>query len=96
VNGGSSTANQTATNHATANAPNSSTTTQTATPKQTAGSFSCWYGCGGHGQSQNVWQKGKTNQDADADAWAKQYLLNSDVPFALSYGRQPRGKVMTY
>jgi hypothetical protein len=58
--------------------------------------LSCWYGCGGHGQSQNVRQKGKTKQDADADAWAKQYLLNSDVPFALSYGRQPRGQVMTY
>jgi hypothetical protein len=80
VSGGSSSADQTASNKADADASNKSTTDQDATAKQTGGSSSCYSGCGGNGQEQNVIQVGKTKQDADADAKAKQKALNSNAP----------------
>ena len=88
VYGGSSTANQTASNNANATAPNSSTTAQTASPTQSAGSLSCWYGCGAQGQEQNIWQSGKTKQDGRGKAKAKQKLANTNVPFDLSLGKE--------
>jgi hypothetical protein len=89
---GSSTADQTARNKADADASNKSKTDQDATPVQTAGHSKCWSGgCGGKGQEQNVLQKSKTKQNGDADAWAKQKLLNGDVPLAVSHGYKSRG-----
>ena len=86
VYGGSSSAAQTASNNATANAPNTSTTDQTANPSQLAGSLHCWSGCGGNGQEQNVFQIALTKQDADAKALAKQDAVNANTPVAVSGG----------
>jgi hypothetical protein len=84
--GGSSSATQTANNNADATASNTSTTDQTANPKQLAGSIHCWSGCGGNGQEQNVFQIALTKQDADADAFAKQEAVNANTPVAISGG----------
>ena len=86
VYGGSSSATQTASNNATADAPNTSTTDQTANPTQQAGSLHCWSGCGGNGQEQNVFQIALTKQDADAKALAKQDAVNANTPVAVSGG----------
>src|SRR5262249_58672118 len=48
-----------------------------------AGDSSCFSGCGGNGQEQNVAQIGKTKQDADADAAAKQNAENADTPVSI-------------
>jgi hypothetical protein len=84
VVGGSSSATQTANNNADATASNNSSTDQTANPKQTGGSSSCFSGCGGNGQEQNVIQASKTKQDADADAKAKQNAVNANVPVGIA------------
>src|SRR5207244_9831635 len=57
VNGGISSANQTATNKADADASNKSNTDQTANATQTGGTSRCASGCGGNGQEQNVIQR---------------------------------------
>ena len=88
VIGGSSSATQTADNNAVADASNYSKTKQDATPTQIGGSASCWSGCGGNGQEQNVLQLALTKQDADANAWAKQDALNANTPPSIS-GKEP-------
>ena len=85
---GSSSADQTARNSADADASNKSKTDQDATATQTAGKSTCWSGCGGNGQEQNVVQIGETKQDADADASAKQDALNTNAP-SLVIGGDP-------
>jgi hypothetical protein len=80
VLGGSSSANQAASNNATSNASNSSSTSQSAVPTQIGGSSSCFSGCGGNGQEQNVIQIGLTKQHADSDAKAKQNAVNTNAP----------------
>src|SRR5439155_1169386 len=62
VSGGSSSADQTATNSADASANNDSKTNQAADATQTGGSSSCLSGCGGNGQEQNVVQDSKTKE----------------------------------
>src|SRR5205085_1342316 len=84
VVGGSSSATQTADNGATADASNTSTTNQTANPSQTGGSSSCFSGCGGNGQEQNVFQVGLTKQDADASSLAKQDAVNANTPISIA------------
>jgi trimeric autotransporter adhesin len=88
VSGGSSSATQTANNNAVADANNYSKTKQDAVPQQIGGSGSCWSGCGGNSQEQNVFQLGLTKQDANADAWAKQDALNANTPVSIS-GKGP-------
>ena len=53
---------------------------------------SCGGGCGGKGQEQNLVQKSKTKQDGRGKSKAKQKLVNADVPFTLSLGKEKRGK----
>src|SRR5205823_2109564 len=84
VSGGSSSADQTATNAADASADNNSKTKQTADATQTGGSSSCKSGCGGNGQEQNVAQDSKTKQDASADAQAKQNAVNANAPVGIA------------
>ena len=84
VVGGSSSATQTATNGATSDASNTSGTTQKASPTQTGGSSSCFSGCGGNGQEQNVFQVALTKQDADASSLAKQDAVNANVPVGIA------------
>src|SRR6266446_2421540 len=86
VNGGISSANQTATNKADADATNKSNTDQTANATQTGGSSRCASGCGGNGQEQNVIQDSQTKQSADADATAKQNAVNANVPVSIAGG----------
>jgi len=50
---------------------------------QVAGDSTCWSGCGGNGQEQNVIQIGETKQDADADAKAKQDAVNANTPLSV-------------
>jgi hypothetical protein len=84
--GGSSSATQDASNKADADASNKSKTDQSATATQTAGDSWCFSGCGGNGQEQNVAQIGKTKQDADANAIAKQNAVNADTPASILGG----------
>src|SRR5256714_1969515 len=84
VSGGSSSADQTATNSADASANNDSKTNQAADATQTGGSSSCLSGCGGNGQEQNVVQDSKTKQDSSADAQAKQNAVNANVPVSIA------------
>jgi hypothetical protein len=84
VVGGSSSATQTADNGAKSDASNMSTTNQTANPSQTGGSSSCFSGCGGNGQEQNVFQLGLTKQDADASSLAKQDAVNANTPVSIA------------
>jgi hypothetical protein len=86
VVGGSSSATQTANNNANADASNKSKTDQTANASQTGGSSSCYSGCGGNGQEQNVIQSSETKQKADADALAKQNAVNANVPVSIAGG----------
>ena len=88
---GSSSANQTAHNNANADASNESTTGQDAKATQIGGDSSCWSGCGGNGQEQNVIQIGKTKQDADADAKAKQNAVNANAPLLVVGGDPSSG-----
>jgi hypothetical protein len=87
---GDPSADQTAKNKADADASNSSTTNQTAMPKQEMGGSWCWSGCGGNGQEQNVFQGSETKQKADSDAKAKQDAINANVP-VLAVGGDPKG-----
>ena len=94
VFGGSSSANQTATNSADADASNKALTLQLAFADQSAGGCnerctkpskdkhggSC--GCGGSGQLQAVLQAAWTGQGADADADAEQNAVNGNAPVA--------------
>jgi hypothetical protein len=91
VGGDSSSATQTASNNANADASNHSKTSQEADPQQIAGSTKCWSGCGGNGQEQNVLQFGLTKQDADSNAFAKQHALNSNTPLSISGGAPSKG-----
>jgi hypothetical protein len=86
VFGGSSSANQTASNTAGAAAGNLALTSQTANATQVGGSSSCSYGCGGAGQFQAVGQNAVTKQKADADADAKQNAVNANVPVTIAGG----------
>jgi len=86
VFGGSSSANQTASNRALAAAGNLALTSQTANATQVGGSSSCSYGCGGAGQFQAVGQNAFTFQNADADADAKQNAVNANVPVTIAGG----------
>src|SRR5437763_994330 len=86
VVGGSSSATQTANNNAVADASNKSKTDQTANATQTGGDSTCWSGCGGNGQEQNVVQASKTKQDANADALAKQNAVNANAPVGIAGG----------
>src|SRR5262249_43430267 len=84
-------ATQDASNKADADASNRSKTDQDAKPTQRGGDVWCWSGCGGNGQEQNVVQIGKTEQDADADAFAKQTAVNANSPEADVGGKVGRG-----
>ena len=86
VNSGPSSATQNLNNTADSTAKNTSTTSQTANPTQKAGSSSCFSGCGGNGQEQNVLQASLTKQDADSDATAKQNAVNANVPVSIAGG----------
>ena len=86
VSGGSSSANQTASNTAGAAAGNLALTSQTANAAQVGGSSSCSYGCGGAGQFQLLGQNAFTGQKADADADAKQNAVNANVPVTIAGG----------
>jgi hypothetical protein len=88
---GSSSADQKASNKADADASNDSKTDQDAKATQTGGSSKCWSGCGGNSQEQNVLQVGKTKQDADADATAKQDALNANAPLLVVGGDPSAG-----
>jgi hypothetical protein len=84
--GGSSSATQRANNDADADASNKSKTDQNVVASQELGRSSCFSGCGGSGQEQNVAQIALTKQDADADAFAKQHALNANVPVRIAGG----------
>ena len=86
VVGGSSSANQTASNAAKALAGNAAATKQTANATQVGGSSSCKAGCGGAGQFQAVGQNAVTKQNAKADADAKQNAVNANVPVTIAGG----------
>jgi hypothetical protein len=86
VSGGSSSANQAASNKAGAAAANLGLTSQTANATQVGGSSACGYGCGGAGQFQAVGQNAVTKQNADADADAKQNAVNGNAPVTIAGG----------
>ncbi len=86
VFGGSSSANQNASNTAAAAAGNLALTSQTANATQVGGSSSCSFGCGGAGQFQAVGQNALTFQNAKADADAKQNAVNANVPVTIAGG----------
>ncbi|HEU4450505.1 MAG TPA: hypothetical protein VFR63_11080 [Gaiellaceae bacterium] len=86
VYGGSSSANQAASNAAFAAAGNAAATSQTADAVQVGGPSSCSYGCGGSGQYQAVNQGAVTLQKADADADADQNAVNANVPVTIAGG----------
>jgi hypothetical protein len=86
VVGGSSSANQAASNTAGAAAGNIALTSQTANAKQVGGSSSCSYGCGGEGQFQAVGQNAVTLQNAKADADANQNAVNANAPVTIAGG----------
>jgi hypothetical protein len=86
VTGGSSSANQVATNGASANSSNTSDTSQTANATQIGGSSSCKYGCGGAGQAQAVEQSATTTQTAKSSASADQNAVNANVPVTVAGG----------
>jgi hypothetical protein len=87
---GPSSATQTLTNEADSDATNRSKTNQDANVTQTGDESSCWSGCGGNGQEQNVIQDAKTKQHADSDAKAKQDAINLNLPVAI-LGTGPPG-----
>ncbi|MGH3061754.1 MAG: hypothetical protein ACRDNA_10130, partial [Gaiellaceae bacterium] len=91
VFGGSSSANQAASNAAKAVAVNASATKQTANATQVGGSSSCSAGCGGAGQFQAVGQNAVTKQNADADADAKQNAVNGNAPVTIAGGNVSGG-----
>jgi len=66
-------------------------TDQDATVDQKLADTSCGGGCGGKGQEQTLVQKSKTKQDGRGNAKAKQNLVNVDLPFTLSLGKERRG-----
>ncbi|HYY76400.1 MAG TPA: hypothetical protein VE644_08795, partial [Gaiellaceae bacterium] len=96
VFGGSSSASQTASNSADADASNKALTLQLAFADQSAGGCrdrctkaskdkrggSC--GCGSSGQAQKVGQWAGKWQDADADAEAEQNAVNGNAPVAIA------------
>ena len=84
---GKSSADQKARNKADADATNKNHTGQDASADQQLLDPSCGGGCGGKGQEQNLVQKSKTKQNGRGDAKAKQKLVNTDAPFALSFGK---------
>ena len=86
VSGGSSSANQVASNKAGAAAGNLALTSQTANATQVGGSSSCVAGCGGAGQFQAVGQNAVTLQNAEADADANQNAVNANVPVTIAGG----------
>jgi len=86
VSGGSSSANQKASNTAGAAAGNLALTSQSANATQVGGSSSCSFGCGGAGQFQAVGQNAVTKQNAEADADAKQNAVNANVPVTIAGG----------
>jgi hypothetical protein len=86
VSGGSSSANQAASNGAYAAAGNLALTSQTANATQVGGSSSCGAGCGGAGQFQLVGQNAVTKQNAEADADATQNAVNANVPVTIAGG----------
>ncbi|MGH3023567.1 MAG: hypothetical protein ACRDNI_07930 [Gaiellaceae bacterium] len=86
VFGGTSSANQVASNSAGAVAGNFALTSQTANATQVGGSSSCIFGCGGAGQFQAVGQNAVTLQNADADADANQNAVNANVPVTIAGG----------
>jgi hypothetical protein len=86
ITGGSSSANQTATNGASSSAGNTSTTGQAAGVAQTGGASSCFAGCGGSGQFQAVGQWANTEQNASSGAHADQNAVNANVPVSIAGG----------
>jgi hypothetical protein len=72
--------------HRRRSANNKGSTDQDATATQTGGSSSRTSGCGGNGQEQNVIQDSQTKQSADADATAKQNVVNANVPVSIAGG----------
>ena len=86
VFGGSSSANQAASNSAGAAAGNIALTSQSAAATQVGGSTKCGYGCGGAGQFQALGQNAFTVQNADADADADQNAVNANVPVTIAGG----------
>ena len=86
VSGGSSSANQKASNKAGAAAGNLALTSQKANATQVGGSSKCSYGCGGAGQFQLVGQNAVTKQNAEADADAKQNAVNGNAPVTIAGG----------
>jgi hypothetical protein len=84
--GGTSSANQTASNSGSATASNNSGTNQTASATQAGGSSSCQLGCGGAGQFQAVGQSAHTGQTANATGNANQNAVNANVPVSIAGG----------
>ena len=91
VVGGSSSANQKATNVAGALALNASETDQLALANQVGGSSSCGFGCGGAGQFQLVSQQAATFQNANANANANQNAVNGNSPVTIAGGNVAGG-----
>ena len=89
---GSSSAEQKARNNADADASNKNHTDQVASLDQKLPDSRCGGGCGGKGQEQNLVQTSKTKQDGRGNAKAKQNVVNVDVPFTLSLGKEKRGR----
>jgi hypothetical protein len=89
---GTSSADQKARNKADADASNKNHTDQVANVDQKLPDSRCGGGCGGKGQEQNLVQTSKTKQDGRGNAKAKQNLVNVDLPFVLSLGKEKRGR----
>jgi hypothetical protein len=90
---GTSSADQKARNKADADASNKNHTDQVANVDQKLPDSRCGGGCGGKGQEQNLVQKSKTKQDGRGEAKARQKLVNADVPFSLSLGKEKGRRV---
>jgi hypothetical protein len=91
VSGGSSSANQAATNIGAAAAGNLASTAQNAAATQVGGSSSCIAGCGGAGQFQAIGQLAATWQNANANADANQNAVNGNAPVTTAGGNVSGG-----